>query len=88
METKRDYIRARVEPQLKMHVESVFKKIGVTPTQVITMLYKIIEREKRIPFDLYATPNRETVRAIKEARAGKGLVVCKNADDMFDKLGL
>jgi len=88
METKSDYIRARVEPKLKIHVDNVLKQIGVTPTQVITMLYKLIEREKRIPFDLYATPNRATARAIKEARAGKGLIECKDADDMFDKLGI
>lgn len=88
METKSDYIRARVEPQLKMHVDNVLKKIGVTPTQLITMLYKLIEREKRIPFDLYATPNRATARAIKEARAGKGLIESDSLEDFFKETGI
>ena len=33
-------------------------------------------------------PNQETERAIKEARMGKGVVVCKDAKDMFKKLGI
>ena len=85
---KTDFIRARVEPKLKLHVHNILERIGVTPTQVITMLYKLIEREKKLPFDLYTIPNKATARAIKEARAGKGIVVCKNAEDMFNKLGI
>ena len=86
MTTKTEFIRARIEPDLKRHVHAVFNKLGLTPTQVITMFYKNIERTKSIPLDL-SIPNKETIRAIKEARAGKGLVYCKDVDDMFDKLG-
>lgn len=88
MTAKSDYIRARVEPSLKAHVNELLREMGVSPTQVVTMLYKSIERDGALPFDVYTTPNKETVRAIKEARAGKGLVVCKDAADMFDKLGI
>lgn len=32
-------------------------------------------------------PNKETAKAIEEARKGEGIVRCKDVDDMFDKLG-
>lgn len=35
-----------------------------------------------------AIPNSQTVRAIKEARKKKGVVVNKDAKDMFKKLGI
>ena len=82
---KSEYIRARVEPKLKMHVNKVFAALGVTPTQVITMLYKYIEREKRIPLSL-SMPNKETAKAIREARAGKGLVESESLEALFDEL--
>ena len=31
-------------------------------------------------------PNKETAKAIEEARKGEGIVRCKDVDDMFDKL--
>jgi len=33
-------------------------------------------------------PNIETVKAIKKAKNRKNLVVCKDANDLFDKLGI
>jgi len=32
-------------------------------------------------------PNKETAKAIEEARKGEGIVRCKDVDDLFDKLG-
>ncbi|MGE5441385.1 MAG: type II toxin-antitoxin system RelB/DinJ family antitoxin, partial [Bacteroidota bacterium] len=32
-------IRARIEPELKSEVENIFKKLGVSTTEVISMLY-------------------------------------------------
>ncbi len=54
-------------------------------------LSKPVEREKAIPpalSSLSSVPNKATARAIKEARARKGVVVCKDAEDMFKKLGI
>lgn len=35
-----------------------------------------------------ALPNKETIKAIKNIEAGKGLVKAKNAKDLFKKLGI
>ncbi len=85
--SKTAYVRARIEPELKMKAEAIFDELGVTATQVITMLYKQVSRKHEIPLDLNL-PNRETEKAIDEAKKGQDIVTCKDADDLFDKLGI
>jgi len=85
--SKSAYVRARIEPDLKVGVEAIFNEFGVTATQVITMLYKQVLRKHEIPLDL-SLPNKETAQAIDEARKGEGLIAYKSIDDMFDKLDI
>jgi len=85
--SKSAYIRARIEPELKVEAEAIFTELGMTPTQVISMLYKQVIRKHEIPLDL-DLPNRKTAKAIEEARKGKGVVACKDANDLFNKLGI
>lgn len=79
------FIRARVEPELKIVAEDILNELGITPTQAITMLYKRIAREHEWPLEL-KIPNAKTARAIKEAREGKGIIKCKDTKDLFKKL--
>ena len=85
--SKSAYIRARIEPSLKAKAEKVFRELGITPSQVISMLYKQVSRKHEIPLEL-CLPNKKTAKAIDGARKGQGIVICKDADDLFDKLGL
>ena len=85
--SKTAFIRARIEPGLKTKVDVIFEQLGVSPTQVITMLYKQILRKRELPLEMYL-PNKATARAIKEARAGKGVVACEDVDDLFKKLNI
>lgn len=85
--SKSAYVRARIEPNLKIGAEAIFDEFGVTASQVINMLYKHVVRKHEIPLDL-SLPNKETAKAIEEARKDKGLVAYKNLDDMFDQLGI
>ncbi|WP_158615205.1 type II toxin-antitoxin system RelB/DinJ family antitoxin [Legionella septentrionalis] len=85
--SKTAYIRARIEPELKTEAEAIFDELGMSPTQVITMLYRQVIRKHEIPLDL-DLPNKKTAKAIEEAREGKGIVACKDASDLFSKLGL
>lgn len=82
---KSAYIRARIEPDLKNQAEAVFHELGLTPSQVITMLYKQVSRNHEIPLAMHI-PNAETVKAIKEARAGVGVLKGKDIDSFFDEL--
>ena len=80
--SKAAFIRARVEPQLKVNAEYILNELGITPTQAITMLYSRIAREHEWPLDL-KIPNAKTACAIKEARKGKGVTICHSVDDLF-----
>jgi len=73
-------IRARVEPRLKHDAEVVLEKLGMTPTEAITLFYKQVKLHRGLPFPV-RIPNKETQRAIKEARAGKNLITYKSVED-------
>ena len=57
-------INARIESELKMDVESILKKIGLSATQAITLYYQQIKLNKGIPFEV-KIPNNETLEAMK-----------------------
>jgi DNA-damage-inducible protein J len=43
-------ISARIDPELKRDAEKVFKELGLTATQAITLFYKQVELERGLPF--------------------------------------
>jgi DNA-damage-inducible protein J len=65
-------VRARIEPRLKRGAEAVLKKIGLTPSEAITLFFAQVKLHDGLPFPV-RVPNRETKRAIREARAGTKL---------------
>ena len=76
-----------MQPDLKDHAESVFHRLGLNATQAITMFYRQVELRDGIPFDI-VVPTVTTKRAFEDSEAGRNLVVCEDADDMFRKLGI
>jgi len=80
-------IRARIRPELKEHVEHIFERLGLSTTEAITLFYKQVELRDGLPFDV-AIPNETTIRTFKSTDAGRDLIVCEDADDMFRKLGI
>ena len=80
-------VRARLEPELKERAETIFHRLGLNATQAITLFYKQVELREGLPFDI-AIPNAATKRTFSSTDAGRELVVCKDADDMFEKLGI
>jgi len=85
--SKTAIIRARIEPELKERAESIFRRLGVSTTQAIAMFYKQVTLRKGIPFDI-AIPNETTQRTFEATDAGRDIILCKNAEDMFKKLGI
>ena len=85
--SKTAMVRARVEPDLKQHAEAVFHRLGLNATQAITMFYKQVELRKGLPFEV-AIPTATTAKTFEATDAGIDLIACKNADDMFEKLGI
>jgi DNA-damage-inducible protein J len=52
----------------------VLDKLGMTPTEAITLFYKQVKLYRGLPFPV-RIPNKETIRAIKDTRAGKHVKV-------------
>ncbi|MBI4025796.1 MAG: type II toxin-antitoxin system RelB/DinJ family antitoxin [Verrucomicrobia bacterium] len=80
-------IRARIEPSLKASVERLFHRLGLTATQAIELFYRRVRLQKGLPFEV-KIPNAATRKAFEETDRAEGLVRCRDADDMFKKLGI
>ena len=85
--SKTETVRARIEPDLKERAEKIFRRLGLNSTQAITLFYKQVELRDGLPFNI-VIPNETTWRTFEDTDADRNLVVCKDADDMFDKLGI
>ena len=82
---KTETIRARVEPGLKRSAEAVLKKLGLTSSEAITLFLMQVKLTKGLPFPL-RVPNRQTRRAIKEARARKSVETFDSASEWAKKM--
>jgi DNA-damage-inducible protein J len=80
-------INARTEPDLKEEVEGILKKLGLSTTEAVNIFFHQVKMRRGLPFPV-EIPNDETLKTFKDTDAGKGLVECKDADDMSRKIGV
>jgi DNA-damage-inducible protein J len=85
--SKTSTVRARIQPKLKAQAEKVFHRLGLNASQAITLFYKQVELREGLPFDV-AIPASATKRTFESTDAGRDLIVCEDADEMFKKLGI
>ena len=85
--TKTATVRARIEPNLKTDVENLFKKLGLSPTEAINLFYRQVKMTKGLPFNV-VIPNKTTEKVFNDTDAGRNLIRCDDAGEMFDKLGI
>lgn len=85
--TKDTAIRVRIHRKTKDSAEKILRSMGMTMSQAINMYLVQIIANRSIPFSV-EVPNKETVKAIKQARAGKGLIKSKNMKALFHELGI
>lgn len=81
---KTEVIHARIEPGLKASAEKIFRKLGMTTTDAISIFMGQVVMQKGLPFDV-KIPNATTRKAIEEIKAGKGKKY-NSAQEMFDDL--
>jgi DNA-damage-inducible protein J len=84
---KTSTVRARIEPELKKRAEELFEELGITTTQAITLFYRQVILRKGLPFEV-VIPKATTLKTFEDTDAGRNLIVAKNAEDMFKKLGI
>jgi len=65
-------ISTRIDPDLKHNAERVFKDLGLTVSQAITLFYRQVDLQRGLPFSV-RIPNETTKRALEEARTRHNL---------------
>ncbi len=84
MANKTATIAVRIEPDVKKEVEKIFNAVGLSTAEAINVFFRHVQLTKGIPFKV-EIPNKETRKAIAEARRGKGKKF-NSAKEMFDEL--
>ncbi len=84
---KTEQVNIRIEPEVKIAAEAVFKKLGLTPSQAIKMFYRQAALQQGLPFTV-SIPNRETLDAMRELEEGKDTRRFDRFEAYMDELGL
>ena len=84
---KTEQVNIRIEPQVKKAAETVFKKLGLTPSQAVKMFYRQAVLQQGLPFSVNI-PNRETLKAMRELEEGEDARRFDRFEDYLDELGL
>lgn len=84
---KTSVIHTRIDSSLKADAESILEKIGLTPSEAVRLFYRQIELNQGIPFDV-KIPNKLTVKTLEKSDLGEDVHSAKDADDLFDQLGI
>jgi len=85
MVAKTDYVRARINPELKHSVESILDQLGLNTTDAITMYYKMILLHKGLPFEI-KIPNDITNKVFVATDNRQELHAAKDLGDLFKQL--
>jgi len=85
--SKNAVISARIEDKLKQSAESILKKLGISPSEAITIFYKQVELKNGLPFEV-KLPNKVTLKTFKDSDEGKSVKSFKNAKDLYKDLGI
>ena len=78
-------ISARIDPGLKQSAEQVLQKLGLTPSQAITLFYRQIGLQNGLPFNV-KLPNADTTEALNDAVARRNLETAESPRALFDDL--
>ncbi|MDD5306910.1 MAG: type II toxin-antitoxin system RelB/DinJ family antitoxin [Deltaproteobacteria bacterium] len=68
--TTNTIVQARVDGEVKDEAAAVLAAMGLTVSDAVRMLLTRVAREKALPFEPL-TPNAKTIKAMREARAGR-----------------
>jgi DNA-damage-inducible protein J len=65
-------VRARIDEHIKEEASIVLAAMGLTVSDAFRIMLTRIAHEKALPFEPLV-PNEATIKAMKQARSGKGL---------------
>ena len=85
MANKTAIISARIDPDLKNNAEQIFKELGLTTSQAITLFYTQVGLQHGLPFNV-KIPNETTRKVLEDARTRRNLKSFDHIEDLFEDL--
>jgi len=80
-------VSVRIDPDLKRNAERIFRELGLTTAQAITLFYKQVDLHRGLPFSV-RIPNETTREALEDARARRNLESFDSLEELFEDLGI
>jgi DNA-damage-inducible protein J len=81
------FVRARIDETLKTEAAIVLAELGLTVSDVVRIVLTKVAKDKALPFEM-RVPNKLTVQTLEKSERGIDVHQAKNADDLFDQLGI
>lgn len=78
-------VSIQIEPKLRIDAESVFRELGISVTEAITLFYEQVILNRQLPFHS-STPNQTTLETFRKTDAGEEIVSFNNTQELFDWL--
>ena len=85
--SKTTVIHTRINADLKAGAEKILGSIGISAPEAIRLFYRQIELHHGIPFDV-KIPNKLTTQTLCKSERGEDVHSAKDANDLFDRLGI
>lgn len=76
-----------VDQQVKTQADHALAALGLTVSDAVSAMLERIAAEKALPFE-FELPNSLTAKTLQASEQGEDLHTCRDADDLFEKLGI
>ena len=80
-------VRARIDAKTKEQATEALQEMGLSISDYIRMALVRVARDKAVPFPV-KVPNSVSVDTIRKSERGEDVHSARDADDLFDQLGL
>ena len=81
------FVRARIDEKLKQEAAAVLAEMGLTVSDVVRMVLTKVAKEKALPFEM-CVPNKLTIETLAKSGRGEDVHHAKDANDLFEQLGI
>ncbi|AKH63530.1 MULTISPECIES: type II toxin-antitoxin system RelB/DinJ family antitoxin [Photorhabdus] len=81
------FVRARIDETLKAEATEVLAGMGLTISDLVRITLTKVAKEKALPFEM-RVPNKLTAETLAKSDRGEDIHQAKDADDLFDQLGI
>jgi DNA-damage-inducible protein J len=79
-------VRSRISADIKEQASAVLEDLGLSVSDLMRITLTRVAREGAIPFEL--NPNKLTRETLRKSARGEEVHRAKDADDLFDQLGI